>query len=173
MNLTVRGAFPSSTSESAQASSGATSSSAPLAAPCAVVPGVAGAAGAVEAVGALCGGDPLSPPPPHAATRQAVTKHTMADRIRTMFPPKRRGWRGIVTNPPLSVNSRRTSWQIGVRALAASLGVVCTPVSARAFQTTGELPVLVVLAQFPDCLLYTSDAADERSSVDLGGRRII
>ena len=28
-----------------------------------------------------------------------------------------------------------------------------------------------ILAQF--CLLYTSDAADERSSVDLGGRRII
>ena len=26
---------------------------------------------------------------------------------------------------------------------------------------------------FHDCLLYTSDAADERSSVDLGGRRII
>ena len=24
-----------------------------------------------------------------------------------------------------------------------------------------------------DCLLYTSDAADERSSVDLGGRRLI
>ena len=29
----------------------------------------------------------------------------------------------------------------------------------------------VTLATF--CLLYTSDAADERSSVDLGGRRII
>ena len=28
-------------------------------------------------------------------------------------------------------------------------------------------------APFPRCLLYTSDAADERSSVDLGGRRII
>ena len=31
--------------------------------------------------------------------------------------------------------------------------------------------------RYPDqsyiCLLYTSDAADERSSVDLGGRRII
>ena len=27
--------------------------------------------------------------------------------------------------------------------------------------------------QVIDCLLYTSDAADERSSVDLGGRRII
>ena len=26
---------------------------------------------------------------------------------------------------------------------------------------------------FRPCLLYTSDAADERSSVDLGGRRII
>ena len=26
---------------------------------------------------------------------------------------------------------------------------------------------------FKTCLLYTSDAADERSSVDLGGRRII
>ena len=28
-------------------------------------------------------------------------------------------------------------------------------------------------AFYEDCLLYTSDAADERSSVDLGGRRII
>ena len=28
-------------------------------------------------------------------------------------------------------------------------------------------------ASFLSCLLYTSDAADERSSVDLGGRRII
>ena len=28
-------------------------------------------------------------------------------------------------------------------------------------------------AKFRPCLLYTSDAADERSSVDLGGRRII
>ena len=27
--------------------------------------------------------------------------------------------------------------------------------------------------KFYICLLYTSDAADERSSVDLGGRRII
>ena len=30
-----------------------------------------------------------------------------------------------------------------------------------------------VLAPHLGCLLYTSDAADERSSVDLGGRRII
>ena len=30
-----------------------------------------------------------------------------------------------------------------------------------------------IWARFYGCLLYTSDAADERSSVDLGGRRII
>ena len=30
-----------------------------------------------------------------------------------------------------------------------------------------------ILAEPDSCLLYTSDAADERSSVDLGGRRII
>ena len=32
---------------------------------------------------------------------------------------------------------------------------------------------LTVLRRLDCCLLYTSDAADERSSVDLGGRRII
>src|SRR5678815_6197906 len=30
-----------------------------------------------------------------------------------------------------------------------------------------------LMVQHGSCLLYTSDAADERSSVDLGGRRII
>src|SRR5678816_3255217 len=34
-----------------------------------------------------------------------------------------------------------------------------------------DKPVFSV--QYHPCLLYTSDAADERSSVDLGGRRII
>ena len=32
---------------------------------------------------------------------------------------------------------------------------------------------LFIAGDLEDCLLYTSDAADERSSVDLGGRRII
>ena len=36
-------------------------------------------------------------------------------------------------------------------------------------QRGGQLAVVVL----QPCLLYTSDAADERSSVDLGGRRII
>ena len=37
-------------------------------------------------------------------------------------------------------------------------------------------PIQILLTMalgFGICLLYTSDAADERSSVDLGGRRII
>ena len=33
--------------------------------------------------------------------------------------------------------------------------------------------LLIQVARRLSCLLYTSDAADERSSVDLGGRRII
>ena len=40
----------------------------------------------------------------------------------------------------------------------------------------GSFPRSLCLATLKrrwDCLLYTSDAADERSSVDLGGRRII
>src|SRR5678809_243710 len=32
---------------------------------------------------------------------------------------------------------------------------------------------LIEIGSYRGCLLYTSDAADERSSVDLGGRRII
>ena len=35
------------------------------------------------------------------------------------------------------------------------------------------LAYLKYIAKHKICLLYTSDAADERSSVDLGGRRII
>ena len=32
--------------------------------------------------------------------------------------------------------------------------------------------IVVAISWFLVCLLYTSDAADERSSLDLGGRRI-
>ena len=49
---------------------------------------------------------------------------------------------------------------------AESLGDVSWVREAKA---TGKIKALV----YQGCLLYTSDAADERSSVDLGGRRII
>ena len=37
----------------------------------------------------------------------------------------------------------------------------------------GVLGAIFAMLLIATCLLYTSDAADERSSVDLGGRRIL
>ena len=54
-------------------------------------------------------------------------------------------------------------WSIQAgRTLESSLGYFINP-----------LLNVVMGYLFLGCLLYTSDAADERSSVDLGGRRII
>src|SRR5678815_1905892 len=55
---------------------------------------------------------------------------------------------------------------------------ICHQGIARTFQIPRPFRKLsllenVALAAYYGCLLYTSDAADERSSVDLGGRRII
>ena len=44
---------------------------------------------------------------------------------------------------------------------------------ARGGDTIATAAAAQLTAEVDDCLLYTSDAADERSSVDLGGRRII
>ena len=41
------------------------------------------------------------------------------------------------------------------------------------FAVSAAINIFTVLVLLGLCLLYTSDAADERSSVDLGGRRII
>ena len=41
------------------------------------------------------------------------------------------------------------------------------------FSAVKDHPLFLAMAVLLICLLYTSDAADERSSVDLGGRRII
>ena len=43
------------------------------------------------------------------------------------------------------------------------------PAAAKTFSPNSD----GVEDNFIPCLLYTSDAADERSSVDLGGRRIL
>ena len=50
--------------------------------------------------------------------------------------------------------------------------------SGRVFIAGADLPITFRInaptrQKHRHCLLYTSDAADERSSVDLGGRRII
>src|SRR5678815_1173595 len=58
----------------------------------------------------------------------------------------------------------------GLTSVAAICGLnLCGRPNLIDFCATGEKPEL----RRGFCLLYTSDAADERSSVDLGGRRII
>ena len=52
-------------------------------------------------------------------------------------------------------------------AVALSLNVSPSQMAKQKSDTTD------IITRKYTCLLYTSDAADERSSVDLGGRRII
>ena len=63
----------------------------------------------------------------------------------------------------------------GTRALAPTEAAEQTALLAAHHRSVlRRAQALAILAErgYP-CLLYTSDAADERSSVDLGGRRII
>ena len=50
---------------------------------------------------------------------------------------------------------------------------VCRRASSATDRPPSGVKTTLMLTMSYDCLLYTSDAADERSSVDLGGRRII
>ena len=69
------------------------------------------------------------------------------------------------------------------RATADYMGMLATVINGMALQSAMEsiglytrLVSAISMEQIAEpyiCLLYTSDAADERSSVDLGGRRII
>ena len=47
------------------------------------------------------------------------------------------------------------------------------PTVKKVLKEGGSVILMSHLGRPKGCLLYTSDAADERSSVDLGGRRII
>ena len=57
---------------------------------------------------------------------------------------------------------------VGVGALGQADGVFAEAIEYHARHRNADH-----LGHVHGCLLYTSDAADERSSVDLGGRRII
>ena len=75
----------------------------------------------------------------------------------------------------------------GIRDLVRSRGlgdVYKRQPSTRVYRDNGKTPrrltpvsrenrLVETYCPYSFCLLYTSDAADERSSVDLGGRRII
>src|SRR5678816_4811098 len=72
------------------------------------------------------------------------------------------------------------SLHASIEAVLAYLGKVDPEAAKRArhhyscFEQFGKkIETYGYVAGFGICLLYTSDAADERSSVDLGGRRII
>ena len=58
--------------------------------------------------------------------------------------------------------------QFDHRILDASTREIVNTAKRTGAQVRGPIPLPTRI-----CLLYTSDAADERSSVDLGGRRII
>ena len=55
----------------------------------------------------------------------------------------------------------------------AALGTASLAIWAVTLVVSVKYLMFVMKASNEGCLLYTSDAADERSSVDLGGRRII
>ena len=81
-----------------------------------------------------------------------------------MFFQAEDGIRDLVRSRGLDVYKRQQHSQCfeAIYAHIPGIKVVCpaTPADAKGLLKSA-------------CLLYTSDAADERSSVDLGGRRII
>ena len=63
---------------------------------------------------------------------------------------------------------------VGTEDGSAADAVPINPSSADPVPSKSvSIESLVVYGPSETCLLYTSDAADERSSVDLGGRRIL
>ena len=60
-----------------------------------------------------------------------------------------------------------------IRDRAVVVGAVCCQRGQAVRVVVGTHQVIRRGLRRRICLLYTSDAADERSSVDLGGRRII
>src|SRR5678815_3478885 len=90
---------------------------------------------------------------------------------------------GVCINAESELEAVGMAWgalATGARAATGSTGQgIALMQESLSEITRAELPLVVFnMARgqgdyFQACLLYTSDAADERSSVDLGGRRII
>ena len=57
-----------------------------------------------------------------------------------------------------------------MQAIPSEGETLVSQIARTVFDGRGLLYLATIIGT---CLLYTSDAADERSSVDLGGRRII
>ena len=65
------------------------------------------------------------------------------------------------------------SLMIGTAGLPHILIRFFTVPKMRDARSSAGWALIFIALLYTTCLLYTSDAADERSSVDLGGRRII
>ena len=72
----------------------------------------------------------------------------------------------VLTHDAVKASALATSRCLGITA--SDTWLACLPLSH-----VGGLAVITRALHTGTCLLYTSDAADERSSVDLGGRRFI
>ena len=109
------------------------------------------------------GGDGSPASPRYAVL---VVRGLLADggsAVHGLLPP---GVARVLIVHPESMEQRAAVLAAGLRerGLTVHLGLVPDAEAAK---------TATVAAQLWHCLLYTSDAADERSSVDLGGRRIL
>src|SRR5664280_2028081 len=76
----------------------------------------------------------------------------------------------VPSGAKLSVDGK----ELGITPIAAQLVPGShTLIFTKEGYNSGTFPMVVAADQLSGCLLYTSDAADEEDSVDLGGRRII
>src|SRR5664279_4660121 len=99
-------------------------------------------------------------------------------------------WTYVLDDEALLENHMMPSYPMGMNILLARVAGSVYAVSGKCLHMacplfTGKLEGYIITCpchdwrfdirtgQFLDCLLYTSDAADEEDSVDLGGRRII
>src|SRR5678816_4370349 len=79
----------------------------------------------------------------------------------------------VAAGPYDAVLSDMAPKTTGVRATAEARSLRLAERALELARALGRPGSSFVTKLFMGCLLYTSDAADERSSVDLGGRRII
>src|SRR5678809_1326846 len=87
-----------------------------------------------------------------------------------LLPNRNVGVRDVPVRQEIAEHQMRLCYNLG----SAQLKGFLTGLRLRHIpEDVVELDVMLVSKQRHVCLLYTSDAADERSSVDLGGRRII
>ena len=113
---------------------------------------------------------PAAPPNPRVLAQQAVASMQLRAITIGLVPEPQPGSVGLVGIP---------NWMWVDAPSATTWGPITRSASAAGFTVTATAQVQQVDWNMGDgqvvscCLLYTSDAADARSSVDLGGRRIV